>query len=125
MKQGTLLPLCAVLLSSLIFAAPKTDTFTGEIMDPQCAANGSHATMLQKIGLRGKDPNDVNTKKMCTEICLKMGGKYVLYDSTSKRIYQLDDQNKLKQFAGQKVKVTGTLDKAGEKIHVTNFEPGS
>ncbi len=70
-----------------------------------------------------KDPNDAMVKKMCTENCAKMGGKYVLYDAASKKVYQLDDQAKPQQFAGQNVKVTGTLSK--DTIHVTNIEPGS
>lgn len=125
MKQYALLPLCAVLLCCLISAASNSETFKGEIMDPQCAMDGSHVKMLKKVGLGGKDPNDPATRKMCTETCIKMGGKYVLYDAASKKTYQLDDQNKVKQFAGQNVKVTGTLDNAGEKIHITNIEPGS
>jgi hypothetical protein len=125
MKRHVLLPVGAVLLCSFSFAAPKDETFKGEIMDPQCAMDGSHAGMLKKVGLGGKDPNDPITKKTCTEICIKMGGKYVLYDAASKKVYQLDDQTKVKQFAGQNVKVTGTLDKAGEKIHMTSIEPGS
>ncbi len=125
MKLHSLLPLVAVLLSTLSFAAPKDTTFKGEIMDSQCAMNGSHAEMLKKEGMADKDPNDSMAKKMCTENCVKMGGKYVLYDAATKKVYKLDDQAKPQQFAGQNVKVTGTLDKAHETIHVTNIQPGS
>jgi Protein of unknown function (DUF5818) len=124
-KRYVLPVLAAVLLTSLSFAAPKGKTFKGEIMDSQCAMNGSHAEMLKKEGMADKDPNDAMAKKMCTENCVKMGGKYVLYDAAAKKVYQLDDQTKPRQFAGQNVKVTGTVDKAGETIHVTNIEPGS
>jgi hypothetical protein len=54
-----------------------------------------------------------------------MGGKYVLYDAASKKVYQLDDQTKPQQFAGQNVKITGTLDESSETIHVTDIAPGS
>ena len=97
-------------------------TFTGEIMDSQCAMNGSHAPMLKKEGMGDKDPNDPMVKEMCTKNCIKMGGKYVLYDSAAKKIYQLDDQTKPEQFAGKNVKVTGTL--SNDTIHVANIEPG-
>jgi hypothetical protein len=117
--------LAAVLLSSLSFAAPKDKTFKGEIMDSQCAKEGSHAMMLKKEGMGDKDPNDPMAKKMCTENCVKMGGKYVLYDAASKKVYQLDDQTKPQQFAGQNVKITGTLDESSETIHVTDIAPGS
>jgi hypothetical protein len=125
MKVYVLLPLSVVLLCCFISAAANSETFKGQVMDPQCAMDGTHIGMLKKVGLGGKDPNDIVTKKMCSEICIKMGGKYVLYDAASKKVYQLDDQTKVKQLAGQNVKVTGTLDKAGEKIHITNVEPGS
>lgn len=116
--------LVASMLFALVsFAAPKPKTFNGEIMDSQCAKNGSHAMMLKKEGMGDKDPNDPMAKKMCTENCIKMGGTYVLYDSATKNVYQLDDQTKPQQFAGQNVKVTGTLSK--DTIHVTNIEPGS
>jgi hypothetical protein len=107
----------------LSFAAPNGKTFKGEIMDSQCAMKGPHGPMLKKEGMGDKDPNDPMVKKMFTENCAKMGDKYVLYDAASKKVYQLDDQTKPQQFAGQNVKVTGTLSK--DTIQVTNIEPGS
>ncbi len=114
-----------LLLTLVSFAAPKAKTFTGEIMDSQSAMNASHAPMLKKEGMGDKDPNDAMVKKMCTDNCVKMGGKYVLYDAASKKVYKLDDQTKPQQFAGQNVKVTGSLDKSGDTIRVTDIEPGS
>ena len=107
------------------FAAAKDKTFSGEIMDSQCAKEGSHAMMLKKEGMGDKDPNDPMAKKMCTENCVKMGGKYVLFNGASKAVYQLDDQTKPEQFAGQKVKITGTLNKATKTIHVTDIKAAS
>ena len=123
MRRSLALALATVVLSSLSFAAPKGKIFKGEIMDSQCAMNASHAEMLKKEGMGDKDPNDSMVKAMCTKNCVKMGGKYVLYDAASKKVYQLDDQTKPEQFAGQNVKVTGTLDK--DNIHVTDIAPGS
>jgi Protein of unknown function (DUF5818) len=110
-----------LLATTLVFAAPKpkSQTFTGEIMDSQCAMNGSHAEMLKKEGMGDKDPNDPMAKKMCTQNCLKMGGKYVLFNPTDKTVYELDDQKKPEQFAGDNVKVKGTLD--GKTIHVRSI----
>jgi hypothetical protein len=63
---------------------------------------------------------------MCTVNCVKkMGSKYVLYNAAKKTVYQLDDQTKPEQFAGAKVKITGTLDKATQTIHVTSIEAAS
>ena len=115
----------SLLLLTVSFAAPKDSTYTGEIMDSSCAKEGSHAMMLKKEGMADKDPNDAMAKKMCTENCIKHGGKYVLYDSAKKSVYQLDDQTKPEQFAGAKVKVSGTLDKATKTIHVTDIEAAS
>jgi Protein of unknown function (DUF5818) len=113
-----------LLLATLVLAAPKpkTQTFTGEIMDSQCAMNASHAEMLKKEGMGDKDPNDPMAKKMCTQNCVKMGGKYVLFNPADKSVYELDDQAKPADFAGENVKVKGTLD--GKTIHVENITKG-
>jgi hypothetical protein len=114
---------CTLLMPG--FAAAKDKTFTGEIMDSQCAKNSSHAMMLKKEGMGDKDPNDPMVKQMCTKNCVKMGGKYVLYDSAKKAVYELDDQQKPEALAGQKVRVTGTLDAATKTIHVTDIKAAS
>jgi hypothetical protein len=106
------------------FAAAKDKSFSGEIMDSQCAKMGSHETMLKKEGMENMK-DDAKAKQMCTVNCVKMGGKYVLFDAASKTVFQLDDQTKPEQFAGQKVKVTGTLDKATKTIHVTDIKAAS
>ena len=110
-----------LLFATMLFGAPKakTQTFTGEIMDSQCAMNGSHAEMLKKEGMGDKDPNDPMAKKMCTENCVKMGGKYVLFNPADKSVYELDDQTKPANFAGANVKFKGTLD--GKTIHVKSI----
>ncbi len=112
-------------LGVFALAAPKEQTFTGEIMDSQCSKMGSHEMMLKKEGMGDKDPKDPMAKKMCTVNCVKMGGKYVLFDAAHKKVYQLDDQTKPEQFAGASVKVKGTLDKATQTIHVTDIQAGS
>jgi hypothetical protein len=45
----------------------------------------------------------------------------VLADLASGKVYQLSDQKKPEEFAGQKVKITGTL--KGDTISVTAIEP--
>jgi hypothetical protein len=106
-----------LILVGLSFAAPADKTFTGEIMDSACAAMGSHSAMMEKEG--------PNAAKDCTTTCVKGGAKYVLYDSTTKKTYQLDDQTKPEQFGGQKVKVTGSYDAATKTIHVTSIKSAS
>lgn len=49
---------------------------------------------------------------------------YVLKDSAGVT-YQLDDQKKAKDFSGQNVKVTGTLDSSTNTIRVSAISPAS
>ena len=111
----------SLMLLTVSFAAPKDSMYSGEIMDSQCAKNGSHDAMLKKEGME-KMIGDPKAGMMCTANCVKMGSKYVLYNAATKTTYQLDDQKKPADFAGAKVKITGTLDKATKTIHVTNIE---
>jgi len=48
----------------------------------------------------------------------KNGGMFILVEATTKAVYQLDNQKKSRDFAGDEVVVTGTLDKASMTIHV-------
>src|SRR5713101_7693509 len=59
--------------------------------------------------------------KSCTLMCVKHG-KFVLADRDHKRVYQLDKtgQEKAREFAGQKVKMTGHV--TGKTIRVTTIE---
>jgi hypothetical protein len=50
-----------------------------------------------------------------------LGGDFVL--STKKEVYRLDNQEKVRLFAGQKVKISGTLDPKGKTIHIVDIEP--
>jgi type 1 fimbria pilin len=109
------LSMAAILVFSVVAAAaPKESTFKGEIMDSACAKAGSHDGMMAKAGLK--------TAKDCTEACVKGGNKYVLFNKTSKKVYQLDDQTKPADFAGKSVKVKGTLDSASDTIHVSSIQ---
>jgi hypothetical protein len=91
-------------------AQDKTRTFHGDIMDSNCAAKGAHG---------------MPDSKACTLACVKGGAKFVLYNSTTKKTYQLDDQTKPADFAGAKVDVTGTYDAATMTIHVTDIKAAS
>jgi hypothetical protein len=120
MKKLFTIAIAAILVlsfSALGFAGSKDQTFTGEIMDSQCAKMGSHDMMIKQEG--AKDA------KQCTLGCVKMGGKYVLFNAADKTIYQLDDQTKPEAFAGEKVSVKGKLDKDKKTIHVTGIQAGS
>jgi hypothetical protein len=118
---GIILALCSGLLLAAPFwgASPKaanSQGYSGEIMDSICAKNGSHEELMDQMKVMGRD------KKTCTNVCVQqLGAKYVLYDSSKKKTYALDDQDKAATFAGQTVHVLGTLEK--NKIKVVNIEP--
>jgi len=109
MRKITLLGVTLLLGASLSFAGKAqavTKTFVGNISDSMCGLKH----MMQ--GMSDKD---------CTLECVKAGSKYVLADVAHGKVYQLSDQKKPEEFAGQKVKVSGTL--KGDMISVTTIEP--
>ena len=75
-------------------ASPKR-TFTGVITDSMC---GRDHRMMK-----------ITPDSKCTKECVKSSAdvKFALFDG--KNVYKLSDQQTPQQFAGQKVKVTGTL----------------
>jgi hypothetical protein len=56
-----------------------------------------------------------------TGTIVKDGGRYVLKVS-SNSAYQLDDQDRAKQYEGKEVKIAGTLDANGNSLHITSIE---
>ena len=108
--------IAACMLFAPGLAAAKNTTFSGEIMDEACAKGGGHESMFKKMG--------TNDPKACTEACIKMGSKYVLFNA-DKTFYNLSDQKKPAQFAGQKVEVTGSLNKSTKTIHVKDIKAAS
>lgn len=64
--------------------------------------------------------NDLQSQTFMGRISQK-DGKFVLTDD-SNTAYNLDDQDKAKQYEGQKVKVTGSLDKDTNTIHVSEIK---
>jgi hypothetical protein len=107
--KHSVLYLPGVLLASVgLFAAAGPQTFTGTITDDMCAKAG-HSQM--RMG-----PTDAE----CTLACVDVhGASYVLYDG--KDVYMLSDQRMPEKFAGQKVKVTGTLDAKTKTIQVSSI----
>jgi Protein of unknown function (DUF5818) len=85
-------------------------TIVGYISDSMCGLD--HSAM--KIG----------DDKTCTLKCVEGGAKFVLADHAHKVVYALDDavQEQAREFAGQKVTVTGQVDAKAKTIHVTMIE---
>jgi hypothetical protein len=109
MRKITYLGFALLLGANLSFAgAAKAGarTFVGNISDSMCGL---------KHMMPGKSDKD------CTLECVRAGSKYVLADVANGKVYQLSDQKKPEEFAGQRVKVTGTL--KGDTISITAIEP--
>jgi uncharacterized protein YdeI (BOF family) len=86
-------------------------TVVGYISDSMCGLDHSAMKM-------GDD-------KKCTLKCVAGGAKFVLADRANKVVYTLDDagQTQAREFAGQKVAVTGQVDADAKTIKVTRIEP--
>jgi hypothetical protein len=85
-------------------------TIVGYISDSSCG--------LKHMSGMGDD-------KSCTLMCVKGGSKFVLSDKDHKRVYQFDKtgQEKAREFAGQRVRVTGQV--TGKTIKVIAIEAAS
>lgn len=106
MKKQAFPIMALVLAAGISFVAPARaadQTFVGSIGDSMCGA---------KHMMPGQSDRD------CTLACVKEGSKFILIGPGGK-IYQLSDQKTPQQFAGAKVKVTGTL--SGDVIKVTSM----
>ena len=85
-------------------------TIVGEVTDSMCAPSKSHSGMMATMPNMGHDASS------CAKECAKIGAKYVLLDNQTGKVYQVDDQAKIAEFAGHRVKVTGTLTARGIKV---------
>ena len=105
----------AVSVLTLSFAAfvarsapPAKQTFRGTITDDMCP-KANHSRM--QMG-----PTDAECARACADV---HGASFVLYDG--KNIYMLSDQQTPEKFAGQKVKVVGTLDPKTDSVQVDSI----
>jgi hypothetical protein len=103
-----------VLTAGLSGASSKTDSSTqtieGEVTDTLCAPHASHDYMMDQMKSMGKD------KTSCIQKCLQVGAKYALYDANKKAIYKVDNPDKVEQFAGHQVRVSGEVHKNNLKV---------
>jgi hypothetical protein len=97
-----------LLVVAALAAAPGKQTFTGIITDDNCP-KADHSQM--QMG-----PTDAECAMACVEV---HGAMYGLYDG--KNFYTMSNQRTPPKFAGQKVKVVGTLDTQTKTIHVDSI----
>src|SRR5216117_1278405 len=83
-------------------------------------AQTSPSTPDQSSSAQGSASAASQDGESFTGTVVKSGDKYVL--KTGAGTYQIDDQDKAKQFEGKQVKVSGNLDKATSTLHVTDIQ---
>jgi Protein of unknown function (DUF5818) len=83
-------------------------------------AQTSPSTPDQSNAAQGSASAASQDAESFTGTVVKSGDKYVLKTDTG--TYQIDDQDKAKQFEGKQVKVSGNLDKATSTLHVTDIQ---
>jgi hypothetical protein len=117
----------AMALSAVSFAQ-QDQTAQPSSQQPTSDMQNGQQTTPEQQGTRPSSPSQDSSSSMqntqgtaFTGTVVKAGGKYVL--KTSDMNYQLDDQEKAKQFVGQQVKVNGTLDSNTSMIHISDISP--
>ena len=94
-------------------------TFRGEIADSQCALNVHSLSQSHKEMMEMKP--EIKTDTDCARFCVKeRGGRFVL--QIKDKVYKLDAQILAEAWAGQRVKVIGTLDPKTNSITVEKIE---
>lgn len=76
--------------------------WAGWVVDEHCGAKGASSG-----------------HKSCALKCAKDGAAMLLYTPAGEKLYKLSDQAAVKKYAGQQVKIVGTLD--GETIMVDSI----
>jgi len=99
--------LLSLLIGGTVLAVPPA-TFTGTIIDAECA-RGGHAAMRM-------DPSDAECARACV---LSHDSAFLLEDGAT--LYRLSDQKAAERFAAQKVVVAGTLDEKTRTIQVESI----
>lgn len=107
-----------VLTVALSAVAADKNVFFGEISDSQCAMNihslsRSHQEMIEKRTMGTDAPS-------CARACIRRGGEWVLRAGND--VYRLKNQAGIDPFAGEKVRVTGSLDSKTNSIDNTHIE---
>jgi hypothetical protein len=78
-------------------------SWTGYIADSKCGAKAAHEGAAE-----------------CTVKCVKEGAKYVFVDDADKKVYAIDDQEKVAAHAGHHVTVKGSVE--GDNLKLTSID---
>jgi len=114
MKRAISILAMLVLMATLLPAA-----FAQQDQSAQPSSSAQQRPSAPAQGSSAQAPSQESNSFSGTVV--KSGDKYVL--QVGSMTYQLDDQDKAKQFEGKQVKVNGSLDKARSTIHITDIQP--
>jgi hypothetical protein len=78
-------------------------SWTGYIADSKCGAKAAHEGAAE-----------------CTVKCVKEGAKYVFVDDADKKVYAIDNQEKVAAHAGHHVTVKGSVE--GDNLKLTSID---
>jgi Protein of unknown function (DUF5818) len=81
------------------------------------------ATAQQEPAAPPDAPNTPSEAETFTGKIMKAGNRLVLSDAANRTTYQLDDQQKAREFVNKNVKVIGVLDTNTGVIRVSAIEP--
>jgi hypothetical protein len=94
----------ALVLGTAVLALAADGTWTGYISDSECGVKGA---------------NDKHAA--CAAKCVKEhGAKYVFVNDADKKVYAIDDQDKVAAHAGHHVTVAGSID--GETLKLKSLD---
>jgi len=93
----------AVALFAGALAMAGDGSWTGYIADSKCGAKAAHEGARE-----------------CTIKCAKAGSKYVFVNDADKKVYAIDDQDKVAEHAGHHVTVKGTVD--GDTLKLSSVD---
>jgi SpoU rRNA methylase family enzyme len=89
-----------------VLAMAADSSWTGYITDSKCGAKAAH-----------------DGARECTIKCAKAGAKYVFVNDLDKKVYTIDDQDKVAEHAGHHVTVTGSIDGDTLKLSAIDMAP--
>lgn len=110
MRKSLIITIAALFVISLIgvssyLIAKDTQTKTGWITDTMCKEKGANAA-----------------HKECALKCVKSGmAKFAFYDNDSKVTFEIDNQGKAKEFAGEEVVVKGVFDADKKMVNIDSI----
>ena len=92
-----------LLLFAGTMAIAKDTKLTGYIADSKCNAQAAHEGARE-----------------CTIKCVKEGAKYVFVDDADKKVYAIENQDKVADHAGHHVTVKGSVE--GDTLKLSSIE---